>query len=223
MKKRNRDGNEIVALEFAMENEAEDYIIAFLIKPLETQKGIDTELYADGRTCKMLLRASKLKRLRQLAETYGTFLGQYRLVDMIVHNSATCVVIFAEDVKTTKMVALKLMRNEAEWLREKNMRKLPNGEELDRKHVMHLLVAKALEEDADVLDSRLKGGGRYLLVMEKAQHDLNDALSHYRWAGRDRAQVFEILYQVATHLAYLNEKCGRIHGDLKARNLIQMR
>ena len=73
-----------------------------------------------------------------------------------------------------------------------------------------------------MLDSRLKGAGRYLLVMEKAQHDLNDALSHYRWAGRDRAQVFEILYQVATHLAYLNEKCGRIHGDLKARNLIRV-
>ena len=67
MKKRNSNGNEIVALEFAMENEAEDHIITFLIKPLETQKGIDTELYADGRTCKMLLRASKLKRLRQLA------------------------------------------------------------------------------------------------------------------------------------------------------------
>eukprot|EP01043_Picozoa_sp_COSAG02_P022472 COSAG02_NODE_1169_length_14132_cov_85.570187_6_plen_1172_part_00 len=222
MKTTTGDGIQIVALELAVQNEAENSIVASLIKLLEIEKGIDTELYVDGRTCKMLLRASKLPRLRQLAETYGTFLDQYRVVGSIVHNSSTCVVIFAEDVKTNKMVALKLMHNKVEWLREKNMRKLSDGEELDHTHVMKLLVDKELEEDAGMLDSRLKGAGRYLLVMEKAQHDLNDALSHYRWAGRDREQVIEILYQVATHLEYLNEKCGRIHGDLKARNLVQM-
>ena len=102
------------------------------------------------------------------------------------------------------------------------MCKLPNGGELDSKHVMPLLDARELEEDAGVLDSRLKDAGRFLLVMDKAHHDLNDALSHYRLAGRDRGSVFEILYQVATHLAYLNEDCGRVHGDLKARNLIQV-
>ena len=34
---------------------------------------------------------------------------------------------------------------------------------------LQLLVDKALEADAGILDSRLVGAGRYLLVMEKAQ------------------------------------------------------
>ena len=63
---------------------------------------------------------------------------------------------------------------------------------------------------------------RYLLVMPWAKRDLSDALAHYRFAGREQKQVVEILVQVASHLQYLNEVCGRIHGDLKPRNLIQL-
>ena len=74
----------------------------------------------------------------------------------------------AEDVTTNSMVALKLMTNKVEWLREQDMRKLCGGVELDSKHVMQVLVARELEEDAGMLDSRLNGAGRFLLVMEKA-------------------------------------------------------
>eukprot|EP01049_Picozoa_sp_SAG25_P017497 SAG25_NODE_4553_length_791_cov_1.414740_1_plen_175_part_01 len=56
--------------------------------------------------------------------------------------------------------------------------------------------------------------------MSAAKRDLSDALSHYRIAGRDRRRVVGILYQVATHLRYMNDECGRIHGDLKPRNLL---
>eukprot|EP01043_Picozoa_sp_COSAG02_P133976 COSAG02_NODE_72080_length_188_cov_18.842697_1_plen_31_part_01 len=31
--------------------------------------------------------------------------------------------------------------------------------------------------------------------------------------------MFQILHQVAGHLAYLNEEKGRIHGDIKPRNI----
>ena len=116
-----------------------------LIKLLESESGIDTVLYAaDKRTCKVLLRGSKLERLREFAETYGIFLGLYLLGDKVVHISATCVVIFAEDKKTNKMVALKLMRNKDEWLREQDMRKMSSGAELDSKHVIQLLGAREL-------------------------------------------------------------------------------
>ena len=59
-------------------------------------------------------------------------------------------------------------------------------------------------------------------TMPQAKCDLNDALSHTRFAGRNRAQVVKILYQIATHLQYLNEQCHRIHGDLKPRNIVQI-
>ena len=39
--------------------------------------------------------------------------------------------------------------------------------------------------------------------------------------GRDEKQVKWILREIATHLQYLNETCGRLHGDLKPRNVVQ--
>ena len=103
---------------------------------------------------------------------------------------------------------------------------------LDVRHVVEL----CMEEDG-LLDSRMLDTPKrasefadsastdvyhYLLVMPRARHDLSDAVSHYRFAGRYKAQVTHIGRQVAGHLRYLNEECGRIHGDLKLRNLIQM-
>eukprot|EP01043_Picozoa_sp_COSAG02_P060046 COSAG02_NODE_7768_length_2855_cov_18.922714_2_plen_538_part_01 len=120
-KAKNADGK--YPLLMAIDKEAENSIIESLIRPLESESGIDTVLYKeDGRTCKIILRGAALKRLRDLAETYGIFMGLYLLGDTVVHISATCVVIFAEDKKTNKMVALKFMANKEEWLREQEMR-----------------------------------------------------------------------------------------------------
>ena len=117
-----------------------------------------------------------------------------------------------------------MMHNEEEWLREQDMRKLANGDPLDSTHVLQLLNAVEVEGDAGAMDSRLKGDDsyKYMLTMPQAKSDLNDALSHTRLAGRNRAQVVKILYQIATHLRYLNEQCHRIHGDLKPRNVVQL-
>ena len=124
----------------------------------------------------------------------------------------------AVDLETNKLVAIKLMQNKIEWLREQNMRKLSDGTMLDCKHVVPLLEVFELGEDAGTLDPRLQGEAgcsyRFGLVMSAAKRDLSDALSHYRIAGRDRRQVLEILHQVAMHLRYMNDDCGRIHGDL---------
>ena len=78
--------------------------------------------------------------------TYGTFCPRrdrslvYRLVGRSVHISGTCLLIFAQDVmQNNAPVALKLMHNEEEWLREQDMRKLANGDPLDSTHVVQLL------------------------------------------------------------------------------------
>ena len=177
-----------------------------------------------------IAKSSKRADVRQWAMTYGTFCPcrdgtlVFRLVGGTVHISSTCLLIFAQDVmQNNAAVALKLMRNKEEWLREQNMRKLDNGQLLDSKHVVQLLHAVEIEGDAGTKDSRLKGEDayKYLLTMPQAKSDLNDALAHSRFAGRNRGQVITILYQIATHLQYLNEHCHRIHGDLKPRNVVQ--
>jgi len=178
-----------------------------------------------------IAKSSKRTDVRQWAMTYGTFCPRrdrslvYRLVGRPVHISGTCLLIFAQDVmRNNAPVALKLMHNEEEWLREQDMRKLANGDLLDSTHVLQLLNAVEIEGDAGAMDSRLKGDDsyKYMLTMPQAKSDLNDALSHTRFAGRNRAQVVKVLYQIATHLRYLNEQCHRIHGDLKPRNVVQL-
>ena len=103
---------------------------------------------------------------------------------------------------------------------------------LDAHHVVQLCMDKDGILDSCVLDTPKRASEfdesmgadvyHYLLVLPRARHDLSDAVSHYRFAGRSKAQVIQIGRQVADHLRYLNEECGRIHGDLKPRNLIQI-
>jgi hypothetical protein len=99
---------------------------------------------------------------------------------------------------------------------------------MDESHVLGLLPkcsdAAVLERDAAKDDPRLKGEDeyRYMLVMDRADGDLSDALSHARVAGRDLRGVVEIARQVAGHLRYLNEECNRLHGDIKPRNVVKI-
>ena len=170
-------------------------------------------------------KASQNKDLRLWAETYGLFLDQYSLTDTSKHNSGTCLLAFAEDVlNDSEDIALKFMCNKDEWLREQDMRKLPDGTLLDGKHVVQLLAKKELNEGAGTIDPRLQGHGdyRFMLVMPQASRDLSDAMSHDRLAGYDQARVVNILFQVVVHLKYLNEDCDRTHGDIKPRNVVQM-
>jgi hypothetical protein len=115
---------------------------------------------------------------------------------------------------------LKLMHNKDEYLREIEMRQLPDGGTLDGVHVLQLLDHRELERPAGEDDERMRGEDEYhyMLVMDKATTDLSDALSHTRIAGRKLPEVVKIARQVAGHLRYLNEECGRLHGDIKPRN-----
>jgi hypothetical protein len=119
-----------------------------------------------------------------------------------------------------KDVVLKLMHNEEEYLREIEMRQLPGGGTLDGAHVLQLLDHRELDRPAGEDDERLRGEVDYcyMLVMDKGMTDLSDALSHTRIAGRKLPEVVKIARQVAGHLCYLNEKCNRLHGDVKPRN-----
>ena len=65
-------------------------------------------------------------------------------------------------------------------------------------------------------NTHLHGETRYpfLLVMNRAERDLSDLLSHDRAAGHDLLVVVDILRQVAECMLYLHVDCERIHGKV---------
>jgi serine/threonine protein kinase len=61
----------------------------------------------------------------------------------------------------------------------------------------------------------------YLLVMECGSGtDLHDVIGHQNIAGQDPFSVISIAKEIARCLQFLNERCGIIHGDVKARNFV---
>ena len=113
--------------------------------------------------------------------------------------------------------SLKLMSHEDQWKREIDMRTGDDGKVLSSKHVVPLLDHFVLDEDGRAFvkrDERLHGEATWthLLSMPQAERDLSDLLSHDCVAGHDLPAVTKILLQVADHLEYFHEKCGRIHG-----------
>ena len=82
-------------LELAIRDKAANRVIESLIKPLDPENGIFTSMYGDKRTCKSILQnvaGSESERYSLLAEKYGTFLGRYKIIGIVVHSSATCLV-----------------------------------------------------------------------------------------------------------------------------------
>ena len=73
------------------------------------------------------------------------------------------------------------------------------------------LGVHTLPHDASAYDARLRG--RYLLVMERAERDLADAIAHDRFAGINRGAVRAMLGDVARVLLYLNDQHARVHGE----------
>lgn len=61
----------------------------------------------------------------------------------------------------------------------------------------------------------------YVIVMDcGAGYDLHDFISHQNVAGKDLPTVMAIAKEIALCLKFLNETCGIIHGDVKARNFV---
>eukprot|EP01048_Picozoa_sp_COSAG05_P000320 COSAG05_NODE_8_length_40675_cov_148.837539_29_plen_1881_part_00 len=203
-------------------------VVSLLDKIAAACAGSTTSPDSKGLLPGQVAKASSHLLVRRWGACCGAFLGRYELQGVAVHSSATCLVIFATNVADPSQpeVALKFMTNEDEWQREQAMRK--NGEaELSGEHVLQLRHTQALSEDevrACRENPKLRGDKdyRFLLEMPKAERDLSDLLSHDRIAGWNKAAVVDILRQVAKHLQYLHRECGRIHGDLKPRNIVKV-
>ena len=102
------------------------------------------------------------------------------------------------------------------------------GAELEDSYVAEKFPASSLEPFNQIKLSHEKHDGPptslvYLLVLEKGVADLSDVISHANIAGRFRAvdTVKAIAIGVAESLQELSNE-GLIHGDVKARNFVEM-
>ena len=96
-----------------------------------------------------------------------------------LHDSDATMVVIAEDVKRKKRVALKLMADEASWLREVNMRKAQGAAQLGL-HILELLDSCVDEKAKSCADPR-----PFVVVMPAGEIDLSAYPSHHRLAGRN--------------------------------------
>ena len=171
----------------------------------------DEELKADFHFSDLAIR----KRIRHAIDVLDAYLGRYRLqVGRVVHNSHTSVVIYATDMISGQLVALKFMVDADQYEREIKIRKAT-----DSLYVVGIIAHQRLDEDASCYDPRLRG--RYLLVMERADRDMVDSLAHDGIAGTNRLAVVRIARDIVSTSQYINHTLGCSHGDMKPRNFVE--
>ena len=116
--------------------------------------GKSIEVGDETQTVLEIAMTSQFPDVKTWAQSYGTLQPRkgcgkcYRIVGQKVHGSETCIVIIAEDVQSKDHIALKLMANKDEWEREKSMRLMDDGQQLDAKHVVNILDDFALDDEA---------------------------------------------------------------------------
>lgn len=156
-----------------------------------------------------------------------------------IHDSETCLVVVCaqkgkaimppnEPLHKDRRVALKLMADKEQWQRELDMRKGQEGTVLDASHVVEIIESWELDKKAlaycmehDELRSDTGTVYPFLIVMPAAERDLIYELSHSQMAGSNLDSVVDLMRQVGSHLQYMHAQ-GRVHGDLKARNIVKV-
>ena len=188
--------------------------------------------------------------LKKWGQEYGRFLRRYRIEQDPKHISETCVMVFGtesredpEDGRTYEAkVALKFICQEDSFRREIDKRRKTAEEfvvpiracfashrchDFDCSHIAEAEFGVDIEGELKPYPKiRLKtskGHNMYLLVMScGASIDLHDFIGHQNIAGKDILVVVTIAREIARCLQFLNESCGVVHGDVKARNFVAM-
>jgi Leucine-rich repeat (LRR) protein len=138
------------------------------------------------------------------------------------HKSPTCMVLIAVDHKSNGIrVALKFMRNKAQFMTELSVRQ--NGTFYD---AYVISIIQSFDSGRDTFyekDCVWKGLSEfpYCVVMPAAERNLGAIISSENIAGKDWLQVKSIAQNLAEALRHMHKK-GFIHGDVKPLNCMRM-
>eukprot|EP01046_Picozoa_sp_COSAG06_P048671 COSAG06_NODE_7322_length_2546_cov_2.143032_3_plen_481_part_01 len=158
-----RKSNDAIATKARLQVPGRQFIKALDTVAKQYPQAVDENARASAKTCGN-------PAVRRWAEVFGTFRPRkdrdvwYRVVGIKVHASKTCLVIFAEEVKTNRKVCLKLMSHEDQWQREIDMRTGDDGTTLSSEHVVPLLDHFVLDEGGMAFvktDERLHGEAKW--------------------------------------------------------------
>ncbi len=170
-------------------------------------------------------------------------LGRYEIdLGPPIHKSQNTLVLFATDFLRQKRlpsgrlrptrVCLKKVTDLEQFKKEISGRFVSSGQMLDRTAVIKLLAwhtpqGQDIESPAGAQTQEIQrspSGARYpyVLVMELGDRSLQDAVARERIAGFHLEEIREIMRCVATCLQKMHDG-GVCHGDLKRKNVIQLR
>ena len=182
------------------------------------------------------------KTMKAIMQKILLWHGQYRITEQRPeHESATCYVFKAVnehvmDSETGKpmRVALKLMRQKAQFQRELGMRDKDFGHDF----VMNVLqthpaigstalLESMSDEVTDVeVDSatgqltKVNAEKLFFVVIPLADRNLFTALKQERWAGQNMEEVRHVFVQLLRCVEHMHRK-GVIHADLKPLNIVR--
>ena len=197
----------------------------------------DTPSKADPRVPRAIGIGSASLELQGYFERVGAFLGRYILnKGPPIHISKTCMVLLAVDLghggagSSSRLVALKLMRNKAQFVAEVLNRHV-GGRALSTSTVVGVLGWHIPGGDATAELIAPSGAKQeperttdpvypFVLAMIRGERSLHDACNKERIAGYNLRAVSAVLAQVAVRVADLHAN-GVVHGDLKQRNIIR--
>ena len=175
---------------------------------------------AEGRTAVNIASQSCQRIIKE--SIYFCKRYEITTLDAPIHKSKTCVVHLAVDHgHDHERVALKLMKNRDQYVREVAVRK---DAKLDERYV--LSVIRHYDHEVDELYSEeVKRRGfdeyNYCIVMPAADRDLNRIITNEHIAGKDFAQIKSIATEIAQALDHLHTN-GIMHGDIKSKNIMRI-
>jgi serine/threonine protein kinase len=155
-------------------------------------------------------------------KTIMKFLYFYRRYEITTlnqphHQSATCILHLAIDHEDNdRPVALKLMKLRENFLRETEARE--RGQ-FDEDYVVGIIRWHDGDIDEKYREEVRRKGfpiGKYCIVMDAGERNLNNIIEKERIAGVQWDQIRALTIQIARAVGHMHEK-GYIHGDIKRK------